>query len=440
MTTFSSSGSIGGSGGAGRRQLQLAIVCAAQFVVWSGFSAILPYLPVFLREQAHASLWLIGVIASAYFVGSFAFAAPLGTLSDRIGRKPVIVAGMWLYAVASLLFVTTAEPAWFICFRLLQGVGAAAMLPAGQAFIADITTDEARSRAYGWFATAQFGGMIVGPALAIPLYALGGGHGTWAFYTIFLCGSALAAISAVMIMVAVHDVSRSGRRKPGEAKRPPLKTLVTRPVGAFLIIALTGQLSVGAWEVLWSIWLRDLHASMGFIGLTWILPSVPLLFAFAFGTVADRHSRWALMYSGYAISGVTTVYYGVSHDLKAIMVVLVLEGFAWAWAFPAKQAFLVQVSPPRSLGAIQGLEGGVTQLAAFVGTLCAPALYALMKGLVLSVFGLLYLVALAVTAPTLLREWRRLASAGESLSHEEAERLAAEHRPAPVVAINSPQE
>ncbi|MBN1632240.1 MAG: MFS transporter, partial [Thermoleophilia bacterium] len=97
---------------------QLGIVCAAGFVVWSGFGAILPYLPVFLQEQAHASVWLIGVVAAAYYVGTFVFSAPLGRLSDSIGRKPVIVAGVALYAVASSLFVSTTNPWWFILFRL----------------------------------------------------------------------------------------------------------------------------------------------------------------------------------------------------------------------------------------------------------------------------------------------------------------------------------
>ncbi|NLE11424.1 MAG: MFS transporter, partial [Actinobacteria bacterium] len=128
---------------------QLGIICAAGFVVWSGFGAILPYLPVFLQEQAHASVWSIGVIAAAYYVGTFLFAAPLGRLSDSIGRKPVIVAGVILYALASGLFISTTNPWWFIVFRLLEGMGAAAVTPAGQALIADLSTEQTRSQAYG---------------------------------------------------------------------------------------------------------------------------------------------------------------------------------------------------------------------------------------------------------------------------------------------------
>ena len=156
------------------RWFQLGIVCVASFVVWSGFGAILPYLPVFLKEQAHASIWLIGVVASAYYVGTFFFSALLGRLSDRVGRKPMIVVGVSFYAVATLLFITTTHPGWFILFRLLEGIGAAAVSPASKALVAELSTEETRSRAYGWLTSAQFGGLVAGPVLAWPLYSLCG--------------------------------------------------------------------------------------------------------------------------------------------------------------------------------------------------------------------------------------------------------------------------
>lgn len=168
---------------------QLALICFASFVVWSGFGAILPYLPVFLHEQAHASVRMIGVIAAMYYAGTFVFSSPLGRLSDRIGRRPVIVVGLFLYSLATFLFITTVNAWWFLLFRLCEGVGAASVGPAGSAIIADISNDDARGRAYGPLTSAQFGGLVIGPALAVVLDDLGGG-GRRGFSTIFLAGSA----------------------------------------------------------------------------------------------------------------------------------------------------------------------------------------------------------------------------------------------------------
>ena len=168
--------------------VQLGVVSAASFVAWTAFGAILPYLPLFLKEQAHSSMAMIGVIAAMYYVGTLLFSSPLGWLSDTIGRKPVIVGGAALGGVAMLLFTTTANPYWFILFRLLEGIGTAGVGPAGQAFVADITPERDRSKAYGILTTAQFGGLIIGPALAPPLYHLAGG-GQAGFYAIFYFGA-----------------------------------------------------------------------------------------------------------------------------------------------------------------------------------------------------------------------------------------------------------
>ena len=387
--------------------VQLLVICAASFVVWSGFGAILPYLPIFLREQAHSSLWLIGVIASAYYVGTFAFSAPLGRASDSLGRKPMIVAGVWLFAISTLLFVTTTHAAWFTVFRLLQGVGAAAVGPASQAFIADITDDQTRSRAYGWLTTAQYGGLIVGPALAPPLYALGGGHGKWAFYTIFLFGAALSAITAVLLMLTIEEPARTAQRRAEKQVRPPLRTLVSGPVAMFVLIAAMSNFAMGAFEVLWSLWLQHLGASLTYISATWVVFSVPMLLSFVGGSIADRGNRFFLMFSGYAVAACAWIIYGTTHNLWIFIVFNAVEGLAYAWSYPAKQAFLVQVSPPRWIGAVQGLESSSAQMAALIGTLVSPLLYGLIGGYTISLGGVLALIGLAVGAPVLSREWKR---------------------------------
>jgi DHA1 family multidrug resistance protein-like MFS transporter len=412
-----------GSGPERTQWFQLGVICAASFVVWSGFGAILPYLPVFLQEQAHASVWLIGVIAAAYYVGSFAFSALFGRVSDSIGRKPMIVAGVAFFALAQLLFISTTEPAWFVFFRFLEGVGAAAVTPAAQALVADVSAEKDRSRAYGWMTSAQFGGLVAGPVLAWPLYSLGGGHGTWAFYTIFLFGSALSLLTAIALLMVVKEPEHARRRRTVKVQHPPYRTLVTRPILAFLIVAATGNFAMGVFEVLWSLWLRHLGATVRFIGFTWIAFSAPMLLAFAGGYLADRYSRWALMFSGYAVAAFAWIVYGSTANLTLFLIVNIVEGLAFAWSYPAKQGFLVQVAPPRWLGSVQGLEQTSVQVAALVGTLVAPVLYSYISGYVISVAGVISLVGLAVAAPILYQTWRSLKARGETVEKVDADAI-----------------
>jgi DHA1 family multidrug resistance protein-like MFS transporter len=433
---------------------QLALVCFASFVVWSGFGAILPYLPVFLHEQAHASVHMIAWIAAGYYAGTFLFSSPLGRLSDRIGRKPVVVVGLFLYGLATFLFVTTVSAWWFLLFRLCEGVGAASVGPAGSAVIADFSDEATRGRAYGMLTSAQFGGLVIGPLLAIVLNDLGGG-GRRGFYTIFLVGSGMTLAMAVLVLALLREPAHAAarrrqaaadrRREVAERKRPggitlrslpaavvrslrqrvarvvaSYRPLVTPPIAAFLLVAATSHFAMGGWEVLWSLWLRHLGASMAYVSLTWTAFSVPMLFSFAGGVLAEKGNRFRLMFAGYAFSACSWVVYGFTRNLTVFLLFNVLEGIAIAISMPAKQAFLVQCSPRRWLGTVQGMEQTSMQLAALVGTLTAPYLFTWISGDAIGVGGFLALAGLACAAPVLGRAWKDIVARGAGFDDERA--------------------
>ena len=397
---------------------QIALLASANFIVSIGFGAILPYLPVYLNEEGGAQVATIGVIAAAAFLGMALFAGLFGRASDRWGRKPFIVGGYALFAAATLLFVTTTHPAWFIIFRFIEGLGFGMAAPAGNALVGDLTTDSTRSRAFGWLGTAQFGGLILGPAVAVVLYE-GLGGGLSGFRALFLVGSACSAAITVLLAIRLREPARPERDKAGEkAEKAPLRSILTRPILAFFLLGATGSYCVGGFEVLWSLWLRHLGASMRYVGATWIAFSVPMLLSFAGGWVADRTNRFLLMMIGFGASSVIWVLYGTTENLTLFLALNALEGLAIAFAWPAREAFLVQVSPPKLLGTVMGVEQTAMQLATVVGTLLAPLLYQRFSGFALGIGGLVGLAGLAVAGPVLGKEWKRLQAPGATAGSE----------------------
>ena len=119
------------------------------------------------------------------------------------------------------------------------------------------------------------------------------------------------------------------------------------------------------------------------------------------------------------------MFYGISTNLVALIVVNVLEGIAIAFSYPAKQAFLIQVSPRRWLGTVTGVEATSMQLAGLLGSLTAPLMYARISGRVLTFAGIIAIVGLAIAAPILYRAWKRLQAAGR---HADAGRAGAARR------------
>ena len=206
---------------------------------------------------------------------------------------------------------------------------------------------------------------------------------------------------------------------------------------AIILVVATAQFAMGAFEVVWSIYLHDLHASITLIGLTWVLFSAPLLLSFAAGRLADRHSRFALMFTGFGVQALCWCLVPVLHSPALFLVVVPADGLAFAFAFPAKQAFLVQVSPRRWLGSVQGAEQTAMQLAALAGTASAAFLYGSIRGGVFAVAGGVALAGLAAAGPILRREWRRIATAGATISSAAALTRAAEAHAAHATATGA---
>ena len=88
-----------------------------------------------------------------------------------------------------------------------------------------------------------------------------------------------------------RDQEAGGGRKAG---RPPYRAIFTPPIIAFVVVAFTSHYAMGAWDVVWSLYLSHLGASKTFISFTWVAFSVPMLLSVFGGMVADRYSRFWL--------------------------------------------------------------------------------------------------------------------------------------------------
>src|SRR5438105_2934432 len=151
------------------RKPSLLVVFLTVFIDLIGFGIVLPLLPIYTRNFG-ASPFMIGAIMAAYSAMQFLFAPAWGRLSDRIGRRPVLLvstAGAAMsYAVFALGSNLTGQAALIVVLgsRILAGI-CGANITVAQAYIADITPPEHRSRRMGLIGMAFGLGFIFGPAL-----------------------------------------------------------------------------------------------------------------------------------------------------------------------------------------------------------------------------------------------------------------------------------
>ncbi|MBI3950233.1 MAG: MFS transporter [Acidobacteria bacterium] len=135
------------------------------FIDLLGFGIVLPLLPYYAHQEPfNASEWQIGMLVASYSLMQFIFAPIWGRVSDRVGRRPIILLSLMGSTVSYLIF-GLAQTMWMLFLaRMLAGIGAA-NIPTAQAYIADTTTPENRAKGMGMIGAAFGLGFIFGPAV-----------------------------------------------------------------------------------------------------------------------------------------------------------------------------------------------------------------------------------------------------------------------------------
>ncbi|MFC6863332.1 MFS transporter [Halomicroarcula sp. GCM10025817] len=148
----------------GARRRGLAIVLAVVFLDLLGFGIIIPILPFYTRSFPGGTEFVIGLLAASYSAMQFGFAPVLGSLSDRAGRRPVLVLSLSGSVLAWTIF-GLADALWLLfASRMLAGA-MGGNLSTAQAYVADVTPPERRAAALGYIGAAFGVGFIFGPGI-----------------------------------------------------------------------------------------------------------------------------------------------------------------------------------------------------------------------------------------------------------------------------------
>ncbi|MDX1505596.1 MAG: MFS transporter [Spongiibacter sp.] len=200
-----------------------------------GLFMLLPVLPLYAAEYDFSTPMLVGLALGVYGLGQAVLQIPLGMLSDRIGRKPVIISGLLLFAAGGLLAASAESIFMVIAGRLLQGCGAIASTLS--ATVADLTREHHRSKAMaaiGMSIGVAFGAaMVLGPWVAA-LFGVSG---------LFLLTSALALLGILTTIFMVPSVSFQVTNPGSQALAGLLRRCLSTPelmrlnIGVFVLHA-----------------------------------------------------------------------------------------------------------------------------------------------------------------------------------------------------------
>ncbi|MFC3068679.1 MFS transporter [Phenylobacterium soli] len=337
-----------------------------------GFGIIVPLLP-FYAKSFNAPAWMIALIFSAFSVGTF-FGEPFwGRLSDKYGRKPLLISTICGNALCyfALAFAPNAGIAFLI--RLLGGLssGNGSVV---QGYLADVTAPEKRTRVMSWMSASWNVGLIVGPSL--------GGFfakpslGPIGFQLPLFIASGLFATSAICIALFIkesraRDLTNTFRPNRwaafGEAYRHPVigrLFLVTFMAG----FAFTGVESVfGLWTQAKFGWgPRDVGVAFAFVGVASALTQMTVT-----APLSERFGQGVMLAVGMAIVMLCMALQPFSVGGPMTIALMSLSAIGTSVAWPNVSALISQTADPQRQGQILGLNNAMGAAARVIGPFCA---------------------------------------------------------------------
>lgn len=346
---------------------RLLVLFVTAFVDMVGLAMIVPLLPFYATEHG-ASAVVVGLLISAFSLAQLAVAPLWGRFSDGYGRRPAILAGLLVTAAAYALFAAADSVAALLLARVVQGLGGGT-IGVVQAYVADASPPEERTKSLGWLSAVTSLGAVAGPAFGSAMVALGGPRAP---------GIGAAALALVVALFAWRFL--------GESRVPTTTTAHVRlPGGRAAIVRVLRRWDEPASRLIW-IYAVGIGAFYG------IIQTVPLLLAARFG-VTEHTVGYFIMYLGgmgvivralvlgravdrlgeprLARAGILLLAAGLAATGLAQGPAMLAAGFTLmplgtAFLFPCVTGLLSQVVPVRQRGLYMGVQhtfGGVSRVA-----------------------------------------------------------------------------
>jgi multidrug resistance protein len=348
----------------------LGIVFTTVVIDLVGFGIVLPILPLW-AEEFGASPVQIGLITASYAIAQLLFAPVWGRLSDRHGRRPIILISLAGSAVSALMIGLAGTLVLLFVARILQGV-AGASYAAAQAYVADVTTRETRARGMGMIGAAFGLGFILGPAFGAIFSAV---DERLPFFV-------AAGLAALNWLIAYRRLPESRRPGTAEAPAPRLATvrraLSSRELAPFVWLSFVATFAFVGMESTFALF-GERRFDYGAVEMGLLFTYIGVLAALGqgvlVGRVVPRFGEPRVLVAGLVGTAGGLAVTAIAHDLWVLLVGLLLLSVASGLVFATTTALISLAAHEREQGAVLGLNASVGSAARIAGPLVATLLF-----------------------------------------------------------------
>ena len=358
----------------------LAVLLLVVFINLVGFGVIIPLLPFYARSM-DAAPWQVTTMFAAYSLGQF-FGEPFwGRLSDRIGRRPVLIVTIIANTLAYLALAFAPNIWVAMLIRLCGGFGSG-NISTIQGYMADVTPPEKRAGRMGLLGAAFGAGFVIGPGLVMVMRP---GAGALGYQLPLFLAAALAGTAALGVILFVKESrAPSAAGAPQPSRQEALRQAAAHPIlSRVLLVTL---ISTGAFAGMEAVF--GLYADTRF---GWTASQVAACFALIgviasigqgvlTGRLARRFGEARVLTAGLSIIATSLLITPFISKPALAVVAVACTAFGQSLVFPCVGALISRATPPDRQGQMLGLNMAAGSLARIGGPLLAGPLFGIAIG------------------------------------------------------------
>ncbi|MGE7767418.1 MFS transporter [Peribacillus sp. NPDC096540] len=366
----------------------LPVLFLVMFLVMVGFGIIIPVMP-FLAEKVGGSPTELGLLMAVYSLMQLLFAPMWGRISDRIGRKPVMMIGIAGLAL-SFFIMATADSLWVLFVaRIVGGVLSSANMPTAMAYVADITTPEDRGKGMGIIGAATGLGFIFGPAI-------GGIFSKTSLNLPFYIAGISSLITLILVFLILKESLTVEKRSRHSKNKESMWKAFNGPLSIMFILQLIITLSMAGLETTFAYFAAQ-KANISLVQLGYIFMIMGFGSAIVQGGLVGRmtkkYGEGAVIRIGIIVSAIGFILILFSNNFWTSAVFLTIFGLGNGFIRPAISALLTKNSTTGH-GSVTGLLSSFDSFGRIAGPPIGGWLFSIsidlpfISGAMLSVFAL----------------------------------------------------
>src|SRR6476620_750178 len=346
---------------------KLTVLMITAFVDMLGLAMVIPLLP-FYATKLGASASMVGVLIAAFSIAQLASAPLWGKFSDRYGRRPALLAGLLVSAVAYVIFAYASTLWHLLLSRIVQGFGGGT-IGVVQAYVADASDPNDRAKSLGWLSAATSLGAVVGPAIGSVLIR-------WGHHAPGIASAVFCVLVSVFASIYLRE-SKDDTPVTSEHDVVPqtgggaIWSVIARPKEPAQRLIWIYAIAIGAFygtvPTLPLILARRLPITEGNVG--YFVMYLGGMGVFVRAGLLGRMIEWLgearLTRLGLVLLALGLMLVATVHSYLTLLVALTLMPLGTAFAFPCVTATLSRVVPSRHRGLYMGVQhtfGGISRV------------------------------------------------------------------------------